>query len=132
VRPDDRQNPRRGTRDLQLSRLPGLPSPSNDGCRSEQGHTIDASLTRVRAVGAGTAACRITGACQAYGCGLASYDIRASEADVMILGMSLSRFTTLHVILSLIGIASGLLVLMGMLVGRQLESLTALFLAARF
>jgi hypothetical protein len=50
----------------------------------------------------------------------------------MILGMSLSRFTTLHVILSLIGIASGLLVLMGMLVGRQLESLTALFLAARF
>jgi hypothetical protein len=47
----------------------------------------------------------------------------------MILGMSLSRFTTLHVILSLIGIASGLVVLIGMLAGRQLEGLTALFLA---
>jgi hypothetical protein len=47
----------------------------------------------------------------------------------MILGMSVSRFTTLHVILSLIGIASGVVVLIGMLVGRQLEGLTEVFLA---
>jgi hypothetical protein len=47
----------------------------------------------------------------------------------MILGMSLSRFTTLHVTLSLLGIASGVVVLIGMLVGRQLEGLTAFFLA---
>jgi hypothetical protein len=47
----------------------------------------------------------------------------------MILGMSLARFTALHVILSLVGIASGAVVLIGMLGGRQLEGLTALFLA---
>lgn len=47
----------------------------------------------------------------------------------MILGMSLSTFTWLHVVLSLIGIASGLLVLLGMLGGRTFSGLTALFLA---
>jgi hypothetical protein len=48
----------------------------------------------------------------------------------MILGLSFSAFTTLHVIISLIGIAAGLVVLIGMLQGRQLDGLTALFLAA--
>jgi hypothetical protein len=47
----------------------------------------------------------------------------------MILGMSLSTFTTLHVIISLIGIVAGLVVLLGMLGGRQLGSWTAIFLA---
>jgi hypothetical protein len=47
----------------------------------------------------------------------------------MILGMSLSRFTALHVIISLVAMASGAVVLIGMLGGRQLEGLTALFLA---
>jgi len=47
----------------------------------------------------------------------------------MILGMSLSTFTTLHVIISLIGIVAGLVVLLGMLGGRQFGSLTAIFLA---
>jgi hypothetical protein len=48
---------------------------------------------------------------------------------VMILGMSLARFTTLHVVISLIGIASGALVLIGMLVGTHQAVLTAIFLA---
>jgi hypothetical protein len=47
----------------------------------------------------------------------------------MILGMSISAFTWLHVILSLIGIASGAVVLFGMLGGKSFMSLTALFLA---
>jgi len=47
----------------------------------------------------------------------------------MILGMSLSTFTTLHVIISLIGIVTGLVVLLGMLGGRKLDGWTAIFLA---
>jgi hypothetical protein len=47
----------------------------------------------------------------------------------MMLGMSLARFTTLHVIISLVGIASGAIVLIGMLSGRQVAGVTALFLA---
>ena len=47
----------------------------------------------------------------------------------MILGMSLSTFTTLHVVISLIGIVTGLVVLAGMLGGRKLDSWTAIFLA---
>ena len=47
----------------------------------------------------------------------------------MILGMSVATFTTVHVILSLIGIASGIVVLFGMLGARRLDGLTAIFLA---
>jgi len=47
----------------------------------------------------------------------------------MILGMSASTFTLVHVILSLIGIASGLVVLAGMFTTRRLDGWTALFLA---
>jgi len=47
----------------------------------------------------------------------------------MILGMSSSTFTLVHVVLSLIGIVSGLVVLFGMLEARRLEGWTALFLA---
>jgi hypothetical protein len=48
----------------------------------------------------------------------------------MILGMSISLFTTVHVIISLAGIVSGVIVLFGMLTERRLDALTALFLAA--
>jgi hypothetical protein len=47
----------------------------------------------------------------------------------VILGVSTSAFTTFHVVLSLIGIASGLVVLLEMIRGRQSAALTAVFLA---
>jgi hypothetical protein len=47
----------------------------------------------------------------------------------MILGMSPATFTVVHTVLSLIGIAAGLVVLLGMLGGRKLDSWTAIFLA---
>jgi hypothetical protein len=47
----------------------------------------------------------------------------------MILGMSLSAFTTLHVIISLIAIATGLVVLAAMLRAERLGKWTAIFLA---
>jgi hypothetical protein len=47
----------------------------------------------------------------------------------MILGMSVSTFTTLHVIISLIGIASGFIVLYGLFSVKKLAAWTALFLA---
>ena len=47
----------------------------------------------------------------------------------MILGMSFSTFTTLHVIISLIGIVTGLVALLGMLGGKNLGGWTAVFLA---
>ena len=46
----------------------------------------------------------------------------------MIIGLSLSAFTTLHVILSLIGILAGIVVVLGMLGARRLPGWTALFL----
>ncbi len=47
----------------------------------------------------------------------------------MMLGLSFSAFTTLHVVISLIGIATGLIVLWAMLGGRHLGGLTGVFLA---
>jgi hypothetical protein len=46
----------------------------------------------------------------------------------MIIGLSLSAFTTLHVVLSLIGILAGIVVVLGMLGARRLPGWTALFL----
>ncbi len=46
----------------------------------------------------------------------------------MILGMSTATYTFIHVLISLIGIASGLIVMYGFLTGKRLDSLTALFL----
>ncbi len=46
----------------------------------------------------------------------------------MILGMSLSTFTLVHVLISLIGIGSGFIVLFGLLGGKRLDSWTAIFL----
>jgi hypothetical protein len=48
----------------------------------------------------------------------------------MVFGMSLATYTLIHVIISLIGIASGLIVLFGMFGGKRLNGMTALFLAA--
>jgi len=47
----------------------------------------------------------------------------------MILGLSTSMFTSVHVALSLIGIVSGVIVLHGMVRATRLEGWTALFLA---
>ena len=46
----------------------------------------------------------------------------------MILGLSIATFTAIHVVLSLAGIAAGLVVLLAMLQGRHLPVWTALFL----
>jgi hypothetical protein len=47
----------------------------------------------------------------------------------MILGMSTSTFTLIHVVLSLVGILAGLVVLFGMFGSKRLTGWTALFLA---
>jgi hypothetical protein len=47
----------------------------------------------------------------------------------MILGMSTAAFTTLHVVISLIGIATGFIVAFGMIGARRLPAWNALFLA---
>lgn len=46
----------------------------------------------------------------------------------MVLGMSLETFTLVHVLISLVGIVTGLIVLSGMLGGKRLDGMTALFL----
>src|SRR6266436_1340212 len=46
----------------------------------------------------------------------------------MILGLSTSTFTLLHVIISLIGIASGIVVLIAMFSSKKVQGWTALFL----
>jgi hypothetical protein len=46
----------------------------------------------------------------------------------MVLGLSLSTFTTVHVVISLIAIASGIIVMFGMLGSNLMPGLTAVFL----
>ena len=46
----------------------------------------------------------------------------------MMLGMSLSTFTTVHVLISLVGIGSGFAVLLGLFSAKRVNGLTALFL----
>jgi hypothetical protein len=46
----------------------------------------------------------------------------------MILGMSLSTFVTVHVIISLVGIVAGFIVMFGMLGSNRMPGLTAIFL----
>jgi hypothetical protein len=46
----------------------------------------------------------------------------------MILGMSTGTYTLLHVLISLVGIGSGLVVMFGFLTGKRLDGWTALFL----
>jgi len=44
----------------------------------------------------------------------------------MMLGMTLPTFTLVHVVISVIGIGSGLLVMYGLLIGKRLEGATAI------
>src|SRR5450432_3569202 len=46
----------------------------------------------------------------------------------MVFGMSLSTYTLIHVIISLIGIAAGFVVLFGMFKGKRFDGWTAIFL----
>src|SRR2546430_7760342 len=46
----------------------------------------------------------------------------------MMLGMSLQTFTLVHVLISLIGIGSGFVVMYGLIVGKPLNGITAIFL----
>jgi hypothetical protein len=46
----------------------------------------------------------------------------------MILGMSTETYTLLQVLISLLGIGSGLIVAFGLLTGKRLDGLTAIFL----
>lgn len=48
----------------------------------------------------------------------------------MIFGMSISTFTLLHVLISLVGITTGLIVLFGLIGGRRRDRWTAVFLAS--
>jgi hypothetical protein len=48
----------------------------------------------------------------------------------MILGMSTSTYTFVHVLISLVGIGSGFVVLYGMLSGKRLDGWTAIFLTS--
>ena len=47
----------------------------------------------------------------------------------MVFGMTLATYTLVHVVISLVGIGSGLVVLFGLLSGKQLAGWTGLFLA---
>ena len=47
----------------------------------------------------------------------------------MILGMTTATYTLVHVVISLIGIVSGLVVMYGLLAGKRLDGWTGLFLA---
>ncbi len=47
----------------------------------------------------------------------------------MVFGISLATYTLIHVIISLIGIVSGLIVLFGMVGSKRLNGMTAIFLA---
>ena len=49
-------------------------------------------------------------------------------SSIMILGMTTSTFTLAHVLLSLVGIGSGILVAYGMLLGKRFDGATAIFL----
>src|SRR5580704_5843929 len=46
----------------------------------------------------------------------------------MILGMTLSTFTLFHVVLSLVGIATGLIVVYGLMTGKRFDAWTPIFL----
>jgi hypothetical protein len=46
----------------------------------------------------------------------------------MIFGMSTATYTLLHVLISVVGIASGIIVMFGFMTGKRLDGVTALFL----
>jgi hypothetical protein len=47
----------------------------------------------------------------------------------MVLGMNLATYTLIHVVISLVAIASGLVVFLGMIANKRMDALAALFLA---
>jgi hypothetical protein len=53
----------------------------------------------------------------------------AMNPSVTVFGMSLATYTLVHVLISLVGIASGLVMLFGLLSAKRLEGWTRLFLA---
>ena len=48
----------------------------------------------------------------------------------MVLGMSLETYTFVHVLISLVGIGSGVMVMYGFLMGRRLDGITRIFLVS--
>ncbi len=50
----------------------------------------------------------------------------------MILGMTTATYTLIHVLISLIGIGSGMVVMYGLLTRKRLDRWTALFLTTLF
>src|SRR6266702_1946370 len=61
-------------------------------------------------------------------CGRSIAMVCKKRERVMILGMSLSTFVTVHVIISLIGIVAGIIVMIGLLGSNRMPGLTAIFL----
>ena len=54
----------------------------------------------------------------------------SERGGIMIFGMAASTFTLVHVMISLVGIVSGFVVILGLLAGRRLDRWTALFLTS--
>jgi len=59
---------------------------------------------------------------------MALLHLSPERRHTMILGMSTSTFTLVHVLLSLAGIGSGFIVMFGLLAGKRLNGWTAIFL----
>jgi hypothetical protein len=57
-----------------------------------------------------------------------TFETPAERSAAMVLGMSLQTFTLIHVLISLAGIASGLVVIYGFLTNKRLDGWTAVFL----
>ena len=57
------------------------------------------------------------------------YILFSERIRTMILGMTTATYTLIHVLISLVGIVSGLVVVFGLLRGKRLDGWTALFLA---
>jgi hypothetical protein len=50
------------------------------------------------------------------------------KEGIMILGMSTETYTLIHVLISFVGIASGLMLVFGFLTGKRFDGMTAIFL----
>jgi hypothetical protein len=50
------------------------------------------------------------------------------KEGIMILGMSTETYTLIHVLISFVGIASGLMLVLGFLTGKRFDGMTAIFL----
>jgi hypothetical protein len=70
----------------------------------------------------------ISAACGNFRLPVVASAISTLRERVMMLGMSLSTVTMVHVVISLIGIASGFIVLFGLLKSQMMPGMTAIFL----